>query len=610
MFYGNSNIIQVKKCLELLSNSDIKKLKFAIFIQSVLSILDLAGVALVGLLGVIAVSGVSSQSPGSKTLQFLNFIHFQNLTLQQQTAILGVSAALVMILRTILSVLSTKRILYFLSQKSSMISKNLFQKLMSQELVLSQRINPQDLMFSLTTGVSLISLGVIGVLLLAISDFVLLTVLFTGLLFVNPVMSVGTTLFFSLAAYVLFKAMASRSRQLGMKQSELGVESNRLIQETMLVFRELLVSSRRERYINRYEQNRDLSSRVQAEITFMPNISKYFLEALLILGALAAGATQFLFEDAGSAVATLSIFLAAGFRIAPAVMRIQQNAVAIQGALGGAKSTLDLVDFLNEVPNEEFLNEAVFTIQHLGFSPDIIMEDVSFSYPSNTFNSVSNVNLKISPGSFTAIVGPSGAGKSTLIDLILGVHTPNTGRVLISNFPPRVAASKWRGAMSYMPQEIYLGPGSIRENLALGLNNENIDADHFYEALEKAHLAEYVFSLPEGIETKIGDRGIRLSGGQRQRLGIARTLLSKPKVIILDEATSALDSEAEEVVATSLKELKGRSTLVVVAHRLSTVRDADQVVYVNEGKIEAIGSFNEVRAIIPNFDKQANLLGL
>jgi ABC-type multidrug transport system fused ATPase/permease subunit len=404
--------------------------------------------------------------------------------------------------------------------------------------------------------------------------------------------------------------MSTRSKQLGMEQSKVGIESNKLIQETMSLFRELLVSSRRERYINIYGQNRDLSSRVQAEITFMPNISKYFLEALLIIGALAAGTTQFLFEDARSAIATLSIFLAAGFRIAPAVMRIQQNAVAIQGALGGSRTTLELVDFLNDVPTEDFLKEAVFTVEHEGFSPDVLIDNVSFSYPNNEFNSVSNVSLNIKQGSFTAIVGPSGAGKSTLVDLILGVHTPKIGRILISNVAPRTAASKWRGAMSYMPQEIYLRPGSIRENLALGLDHDNIDLKYFIEALEKANLADYVLSLDEGIETKIGDNGIRLSGGQRQRLGIARTLLSNPKLIILDEVTSSLDSEAEEVVSTSLKALRGHSTLVVVAHRLSTVRDADQVVYVNAGKIEAVGSFNEVRAKIPNFDKQANLLGL
>lgn len=609
-FRMRANFGQVSKCLDLLSSSDKTKLKISILINALLSFLDLIGVALVGLIGVIAVQGVTSQAPGTRTLRLLNIFHFQNFSLQQQTAFLGIAAATVMISRTLLSVFFTKRILYFLSQRSSDISKKLFKKLMSQELLATQSSSPQELMFALTTGVSLVSLGVIGVLLLAISDFALLLIMFFGLLVVNPMMAVGTTAFFSFAGYLLFKTMAARSRELGIQQASLGIESNRLIQETILVFREILVSDRRNHYINKFEANRDLSARVQAEVTFMPNISKYFLEALLIIGAISAGATQFLFQDAGKAIATLSIFLAAGFRIAPAVMRVQQNAIAIQGALGGAKTTLELIETLERIEPEDIHNESTFDFEHNGFTPDISISNLSFRYPNQSNDSVSNINLRIMPGTFTAIVGPSGAGKSTLLDLILGVHTPHSGEVMISNLTPRLAASRWRGAMSYMPQEIFLSSGSIRENIALGLPVNQLSLDLFSEALNKAHLYEFVSSLPEGIDTKIGDRGFRMSGGQRQRLGIARTLLSKPKLIMLDEATSALDSEAEEVIASSLKELKGRATLVVVAHRLSTVRDADQVVYLNQGKIEAVGTFEEVRVKIPNFDNQANLLGL
>jgi ABC-type multidrug transport system fused ATPase/permease subunit len=601
---------QLRKCLQLLSPSDKEKLKIAVLINSLLSTLDLIGVALVGLIGVIAVQGVTSHTAGTRTLRVLNAFHFQNLTLQQQTALLGIAAAAAMILRTLLSVFFTKRILNFLSKRSSALAKNQFNRLMSQELLKTQAVSPQELMFALTTGVSLINLGVIGVLLLAISDGALLLLMFLGLLLVNPIMAIGTTTFFSIAGFLLFKTMAARSRELGIQQAKLGIESNRIIQEAILVFREILVSERRRHYVDLFEENRDRAASVQAEVTFMPNISKYFLEALLIIGAISAGATQFLFEDVGKAVATLSIFLAAGFRIAPAVMRIQQNAIAIQGALGGAGSTLALIEILSEVNVEELTKESKMNFVHLGFIPKVTIKNLFFAYPDKINDSISDITLTINPGTFTAIVGPSGAGKSTLLDLILGVHTPRTGEILISELTPRQAASTWRGAMSYMPQDIFLNSGSIRENIALGLPVDQIDSKFYSEALERAHLLEFVNSLPEGIDTKIGDRGFRMSGGQRQRLGISRTLFSRPKLIMLDEATSALDSEAEEVIATSLKELKGWATLVVVAHRLSTVRDADQVVYLNAGKIEAIGSFEEVRAKIPNFDTQADLLGL
>jgi ABC-type multidrug transport system fused ATPase/permease subunit len=609
-FQRQANLEQISKCLQLLNTKDKKKLRLAILINSVLSILDLIGVALVGLIGVIAVQGVTSQAPGTRTLRALDIFHFQNFTLQQQTAFLGIAAASIMISRTLLSIFFTKRILFFLSRRSSEIAKEQFKKLMSQELLITQASSSQEVMFALSTGVSLISLGVIGVLLLAISDAVLLLIMFLGLLIVNPVMALGTTIFFSIAGFILFKVMATRSRELGIQQASLGVDSNKLIQETILVYREILVGDRRSHYVEKFEINRDQAARVQAEVTFMPNISKYFLEALLIIGAISAGAAQFLFQDAGTAVATLSVFLAAGFRIAPAVMRIQQNAIAIQGALGGAETTLKLIETLAAVQCENTKQKQALDFEHEGFTPEVEINNLYFAYPNKNKDSISDVNLRIKPGTFTAIVGPSGAGKSTLLDLILGVHKPRSGEVLISKLAPRDAASKWRGAMSYMPQEVFLNSGSIRENIALGLPVGEIDGAFLTDALHKAHLLGFIESLPEGMDTNIGDGGFRMSGGQRQRLGISRALLSRPKLIMLDEATSALDSEAEEVIASSLKDLRGFATLVVVAHRLSTVRHADQVVYLDNGKIEAVGTFEEVRQKIPNFDNQANLLGL
>jgi len=209
-----------------------------------------------------------------------------------------------------------------------------------------------------------------------------------------------------------------------------------------------------------------------------------------------------------------------------------------------------------------------------------------------------------------ALVGGSGAGKSTLADVILGVLQPTTGRVSIGGVPPAEAIRRWPGAMAYVPQAVALVEGTVRDNVALGLPREAIDDERVWEALERAHLAEFLRSSRDALDTEVGERGIRLSGGQRQRLGIARALYTRPKFLVLDEATSALDAETEVAVVETLRELEGEVTTVTIAHRLATVRTVETLVFMREGLVVASGSFDEVRAAVPDFDRQAALLGL
>jgi ABC-type bacteriocin/lantibiotic exporter with double-glycine peptidase domain len=209
-----------------------------------------------------------------------------------------------------------------------------------------------------------------------------------------------------------------------------------------------------------------------------------------------------------------------------------------------------------------------------------------------------------------AIVGPSGSGKTTLADLILGVVSPDNGRIEISGLSPGTAISTWPGAISYVPQDVNISNSTLLENIALGYPRTEIDIDWAQQAVEQVNLNSLIGELEKTNESKLGDRGGKLSGGQRQRIGIARALYTKPRILLLDEATSALDGETELVVTNSLSSLDSRTTLITIAHRLSTVRNADLVVYMENGAVIATGTFLEVRNKVPNFDRQANLMGL
>jgi ABC-type multidrug transport system fused ATPase/permease subunit len=235
-----------------------------------------------------------------------------------------------------------------------------------------------------------------------------------------------------------------------------------------------------------------------------------------------------------------------------------------------------------------------------------IVEESSFLLEDFVPNDVSLDKTK----DIMCIYGANSAGKSTLLDAILGIKNPRLGEVLISERPPLEAFSEWPSKVGFVPQETYIRKGTIRENIALGFSSSEIDDCAVIDAVERAQLSEFVASYPEGIYSEIGESGSTISGGQRQRLGIARALYTKPKIIILDEATSSLDATTEHAITSAIKGLKGSVTLIVVAHRLSTIQDADTVIYLAHGCVVAQGSFEEVRQSVPDFEEQAQVMGL
>jgi ABC-type multidrug transport system fused ATPase/permease subunit len=346
-----------------------------------------------------------------------------------------------------------------------------------------------------------------------------------------------------------------------------------------------------------------------AEQLFMPSIGKYVIESGLVLGILVISATQFALQDAKHAVAALTVFLAAGSRIAPAMLRIQHSLIQMKTAIGSAIPTFDLITALERI-NEMNNSSNILNIDHDGFTADVDVQSVTFKYPDNSVNNLDNVNLKIIAGTSSAFVGESGAGKTSLIDVILGLITPDSGSVTISGKNPIEAISTWPGAIAYVPQDIVINNGTIRENVTQGYSDTNVPDDLVWDAIKIANLDQFVKSLPNGLDTNVGERGTKMSGGQRQRLGIARAMFTKPKLLVLDESTSSLDGKSEFEVTNSIQSLHGLVTVIIIAHRLSTIRNVDQIFYISNGKIVSKGTFDELRLEIQDFNNQAKLMGL
>ena len=599
----------VFKAVQTLPRSDRPKIVAIAFLQIGLGFLDLLGVAAMGVLGALAVTGVQSQQPGNRVAGVLDVLGISGLSFQNQVALLGLLSAAIFISRTVLSVVFTKKILFFLSRRSALITSNLISRLLSQSIIKVQEKTVQETAYALTAGVTSITLGVLGAAVTVVADCSLLLIMLVGLLVVDPLIAFTTILFFGFLGLILYQIMNVRAHRLGYLNSELSIACDEKIVEVLESYRESVVRNRRHYYARQIGEIRLRHSDVLAEMQFMPNVSKYVIESGLVVGAVFIAGAQFALQDAKHAVASLTVFLAAGTRIAPAIMRLQQSLIQIRNSMGSAVPTLEVINSLANVKQVENTYDTLNT-NHEGFSGEIKSREVSFKYPKKENYALRNISFEISSGQSIAIVGPSGAGKTTLVDVILGVLQPDNGSVLISGKSPLDSITAWPGAISYVPQDVRISNTSFKSNVALGYPTEVATDELVWQALEIAQLADFVRGLPQGLETKVGERGTKISGGQRQRLGIARAVFTKPKLLVLDEATSSLDGQTESDISDSINKLKGSVTVLIVAHRLSTVRNCDQVIYVDKGEILVQGSFSQVRSAVPDFDWQAQLMGL
>ena len=598
--------------LKLVSQSDRIKLFIVSLIQIFLAFLDLIGVAFFGLIGSLTVAAISSTKVAGRTESVINFIGLENYTSQVQVATLGSLAAVLMIVKTFTSLYFNKKTIFFLSRRSAIITANLTSNLFKKSFTEIKHQNNHNLVFSLTSGVTSITLGVLATTVALISDFALLLVLFVGLLFVNPTMTLILVATLSFVASVLYLALKNKNKKLAILQARYAISSSEKIFEALGSYREIFLRGKRQFFAEGIGSARMSQADASANSTYLMNFNKYILEASVLLITLLIAGIQFLLSNALRSVATLTLFFAAISRIAPAVFRIQQNLLTIKIALGGAKPTLDLINSLklsvDRSSNEKEVE--VVPVIHDGFTGAVTIKNLCFKYPGGEKNAIQDISVQLNSGKYVAVVGQSGAGKSTFVDLLLGLHHPSSGSVQISGLDAIDAIERWPGAIGYVPQEIQLVSGSIVDNVLLGFKDNSENRKHAVNALKRAELNEYLSSNEVISDLNIGDEGGKLSGGQRQRIGIARALLTNPKILVMDEATSSLDAQTEDNIAKAVNRAKENSLVIVVAHRLATVRRADLVIYLENGQVKAQGSFEEVRKLVPDFDSQAELMGL
>ena len=608
-FRSKFQFAEIKKVLLLLSKRDRSRLLLVIMINTFLAFLDLLGVALIGIATATLIRGLQSLEAGNQVSRFLSFLHLENLPQKSLLVILLCSAVFFFILKTLLSIYFLRKTLRYMSVRSAEISSSLVSKMLNRPVDKIFKNSIQHQIYNVTGGVERLVGGVVTNLVIVIADIVLLSVILVGLLVVDPVTSFATFFVFASIGILLYFLLHKRVMILNQQNTFLSIYFNQKISEGINSFRDLFIKGGREFYVNEIRRSKLKLAGFDAELKFIPNIGKYTIEISVIFGMAIIAGIQFYLFDANRAIAVLSVFLAASSRIAPAIIRLQQNVIVIRSSLSAAEPTFDLIEELAGITELSKIETKLDT-RHIGFSPKLEIKNLNFTYSDSFESAIQDISLSVDIGTFIAFVGPSGGGKSTLIDLILGLLSPNQGSIKISGIMPIEAIKSWPGSIGYVPQEVFIENSTVKENICLGFNPESVSDELVWRALELAEMLDFVKGLEGQLSYRISDAGKNLSGGQRQRLGIARALLTKPKIVIFDEATSALDAETENRVSESILKLTGECTVIFIAHRLSVVRSADMIYYIDKGRIVNQGTFDELRSINADFNNQANFMGI
>lgn len=351
--------------------------------------------------------------------------------------------------------------------------------------------------------------------------------------------------------------------------------------------KEVLVFGRQDYFVNQYLKSMIEYNKAEVQIAVANVAPSYMIELICLLGFLFAIAIQLIVSgENGSLITQIAVVAMAAFRILPALGGLlgNVNTIVFNGpGLSSAADTLHMVNEMDKTPGENSEKQLMF-YEDIHLKKELTLSNVSYAYPRTKKKVIDNLSMTISKGKSIGFIGASGAGKTTLADIILSLLKPQSGEILMDGTNIEKMGNIWHNIIGYVPQSIYMVDASIRRNVAFGIDEALVDDEKVWKALEMAQMKEFIEGLPEQIDTRVGEWGVQLSGGQRQRIAIARALYNEPDIIVLDEATAALDNETENAVMESIEALQKVKTLIIVAHRLTTIRKCDEVYEIADGK--------------------------
>ncbi|MCL2864045.1 MAG: ABC transporter ATP-binding protein/permease [Lachnospiraceae bacterium] len=513
--------------------------------------------------------------------EILNFI-FVTFNFRNINAFLGFlafSLACIYILRGIYTFLLNKIKFRFISRQQIYFSNKMMGIVLARPYMFHVNKNVAELQRMITTDVSQFTQLMTVVLSLS-SDLFMSSFILVFLLTTSVSMTLGVMILALLCMVIYFKLFRKKIKSAGKENRVRSVAMIKSVQQAIGGIKEVKVLHREGYFLSQFEKDSNRFARTNQKFQVYNTIPKLMIEsvcfggAFIMIGFMAASGVNM-----ENLVPQLSLFVLAAFRLLPAVARF---AGYVNSIIFNRPSIDAVYNNLTQNIEAPLPPEVVNTTNE---TADIVIGNLTFQYPEMDSPVLEDVSICIPYKKSVAFVGPTGAGKTTLADIILGIYTPKKGGVFYKGKSIHHNFDEWRKLIGYIPQQIYLLDESILANIAFGIAKDQIDMERVWNVVEKAQLKEFVVSLPDKLDTIVGDRGVRLSGGQRQRIGIARALYTNPEVLVLDEATSALDNETEKAVMEAIETFQGNKTMVIIAHRLSTIENCDMIYRVENRKV-------------------------
>jgi ABC-type multidrug transport system fused ATPase/permease subunit len=466
------------------------------------------------------------------------------------------------------------------------LSRRLFNEYLTKPYTFHLQRNTAELLRNINEEVPGVFQGIIMASFQLFTEILVICCILTLLLITAPIATITASILLGSGVILFFFILRKKISELGIEQQRVSGMMIRWVNQGLGASKEVKVSGKERYFIDAYTSQSQTKANNSRYMKMLELVPRVFIETMLVSIVLI---TMLIIVFQGTStthlVSTMALFAMAAFRLMPSITRV----VALMSSIRYSQPALTVVyeDLFEQQQKKDQIKKDTIVINkgEKAFNDAIQIHDVSFSYPGQKDYAIKDVSLTIPIGRSVALIGQSGAGKTTLVDLILGLFSPDKGKILIDGKELFAYKSLWQQKIGYIPQSIFLSDDTIRGNVAFGIEESQIDDQEVWRALEQAQMRKVVEALPDQLETTIGEHGVRFSGGQRQRIGIARALYHNPEILFMDEATSALDNDTEKEIMKAIDGLKGEKTLIIIAHRLTTIENCDMVCEINNGRL-------------------------
>ena len=519
--------------------------------------------------------------------------------------LVGLSVLVLLVVSMIISIFTTWGLSMFANKIGTEIADRLYTYYLNQDWLFHASGSSAQLTKKIATETMRVTGAVLVPLMQMNSKVTLSLLMSTSIFLYDPKVALIGLSIFAISYFFLFKVFRNKLNKNGIAISEVNEERFRLMNEGFGGIKDLLLMGRDNDFIDRFNKSGKTLAYSQGTNAALVQAPRYFVE-LLAFGSMIVLILYLIAShngNLGMILPILSVYAIGIIKLLPAFQQIYSSMAIIKANIPAFESIKqDLYDSLHKESKSQKFERNCFTPKK-----NISLENITFTYPNKEEPALNELDMSISTNNVIGIVGPSGSGKSTLIDILLGLIYPQKGHLKIDNEIINMKNRRsWQNTIGFVAQSIFLSEGTIAENVAFGLPSNQIDLDQVNHALEIAHLSEFVKSLKNGINTKVGERGVQLSGGQRQRIGIARALYNNAQVLVLDEATSSLDGITEKMIMEAIDAFSGKKTIILVAHRLKTVQKCDQIFFIDKGKVIDQGTYQELIKTNKQFKSMSN----